>query len=379
MPFGIAAGGIASALGAGAIGTGIAGAAGGAIGGALSAFGSNKHNAAAAAAYNAPLQAGINQAEAISQQPFSQYTGNLTAPITAQEQQAAGLAGINAQESQQYQKEAATPFSGAAVQQYVNPYRQNVINPTLQNLTTNYQTELANLTRKQNMTDAFGYGRTAAAASPLTQQYQQEYGNVEQSGLANAYTAGENEFNKQQSAFADLAKQAGNAGENGVGGLLATGKDIREAGTEADQAQYKEFLRGQNWSRDQIQPLLQILGTSYKGGLQTPAYTNPLTSIMGGAASGAGMAGSLFGKSGGGASINPTLPTVPSDLQSSDAGNNISADINEGDFQGGGAFQPVAPVVNNTGAFNGPPGPNVVGGYTVGSASSGFSGGNPFG
>lgn len=310
------------------------------VGAGLSAYGasqSNKANSAAAAKYNAPLMSAINTAQGVADQPFQQYQGPLTAPITANEQNAATLAGTTAAESQQAFQRAATPFSQGAIQQYMNPYQNMVTQNALTNLNENFNTENAAAVRKANMTDAFGYGRTAATMQPAFNAYQREAGQLADQGAAAAYSSALNEFNQQGAFQKGLGEAEGNASTSGVGALLNTGKDIREAGTQADQAQYGEFLRGQNWSRNQIQPYLQAV-ESLGPKLQQPTQTNVLTSAIGGAMAGYGLGNDLGGGSsnfGGPAALGAADTSAVGDINSSLAG---SAPSDESVFGTGSAM-----------------------------------------
>ena len=293
------------------------GVAGAVVGAGLSAYGaeaSNKANKSATAAYNAPLEQAISQAQSVSQQPYQQYTGQLTAPISSNEQNAATLAGTRASEATTAFNAASTPFSSSALAQYMNPYTQDVTKAGLNTLNQNFNTQNEQALRKANMTDQFGYGRTAASMQPALNAYQNEVGNFTANENAKAYQSALNEFNQQGAFQKGLGEAEGNASTSGVGALESTGKDLREAGTQADQAQYGEFLRGQNWSRNQIQPYLSAV-ESLGPKLQQPTQSNVLTSAIGGAMSGYGL-GSILGSGlgGGGPSASSVQNTANSSL-----------------------------------------------------------------
>jgi hypothetical protein len=152
--------------------------------------------------------------------------------------------------------------------------------------------------------------------------------------LGSAYNSALGEFNDQQGAFTKAAAGASDLGQ----GLLKTGETLNATTAAQDKANYGEFVRGQDWSRQQIQPYLQALGIAYKGGIQSPSYTNPLSAGIGGAISGAGLGLSA----GGGGS---------SGLDASDLGIDTNPDVGQANlpsidesFQGatmpgGGAYQ----------------------------------------
>jgi hypothetical protein len=266
----------------------------GAAAGAYGSYASNKANKAAAAANNLPYQELIGQAQGVAEQPFQAYNGPLTSGPTANENNAASLAGVRASQATQAFNQAATPFNEGALDQYESPFTNEVVNQGLKDLNENFNTQNEAAIRKQNMTDAFGYGRTAANLQPAFNAYQREAGDFIANQRDAAYKSALSEFNQQGAFQKGLGEAEGNAADNGVGALESTGKDIREANTAQDQAQYGEFLRGQNWSRQQIQPYIQAV-TGAAPHIQQPTQSNVLTSAIGGALAGYGLGSGFSG------------------------------------------------------------------------------------
>jgi hypothetical protein len=79
----------------------------------------------------------LSRAQQVAQSPYNPYTGQLVPEVNAQ--QTLGISNINqnANYAQPYIQNAAglatsaaTPLTSADIQQYVNPWTQNVVNAT---------------------------------------------------------------------------------------------------------------------------------------------------------------------------------------------------------------------------------------------------------
>src|SRR5262249_24083823 len=75
----------------------------------------------------------LSRAQGVANTPYQPYGGELVAPVNAQ--QALGIAGINSawtpyQQAAGIAYNAAQPITQAQIQQYQNPYTQNVVDTT---------------------------------------------------------------------------------------------------------------------------------------------------------------------------------------------------------------------------------------------------------
>jgi hypothetical protein len=154
----------------------------------------------------------------INQNPYMQYMGDRVAQFTPLQQQSyenaglmqtapqlqdasamAGQAGLGALNTQYtYDPYKAQQFTGANVEQYMNPYMQNVVERQQQD--AQRQSQIASQAQQAQAarSGAFGgsgdYLMRAQAAGNLARQK----GDIQAQGLNNAYTQAMNQFNTSQ-------------------------------------------------------------------------------------------------------------------------------------------------------------------------------------
>jgi len=250
---------------------------------------------------NAPYNQLIAQGEALSQTPYTPYSGQLVAPITGNENAAAALAPQIAGQEAPDLAMAGQQWNNATMQKYMNPYIQGALDPALANITNTYGTQTAALQRTQSMNDAFGVGRTAASQEDLTREYERQYGTTEAQGLAQGYGAAQGAFQADTSRYAALAKTTGALGAENINALLTTGQNQRSVAQAQDTAAYQQFENQQNWGINRFSAAISAINGA-KGGLTTAQPADTLGAIMGGATAGLGMMKMMGGGGGGGIS-----------------------------------------------------------------------------
>lgn len=248
--------------------------------------------------------------------PYTPYSGELTAPVNSQ--QTAGINNINSaanyaspyiQSAANLAQGASNPLTAAQIQQYQNPYTQNVVNATQAQF--NDQNGQAQNSLKGNaaMQGALGGDRQAVAQSQLAGQQQLAqapiiaglYSNSYNSGLA---TAGQ-QFQQNPLAAASAIGNLGVAGQNaalqGAGAQVNAGTLQQQTQQAADTANYGQYQAQQGFPYQQAAFLEQyglpsaLAQGSTSNGTQTSPGPNPLSQIAGTAIAGAG----LFLKDGG--------------------------------------------------------------------------------
>lgn len=263
----------------------------GAVAGAVISAGAgymeNQSAQSAADKQNAPINAARAKASALADKPFTAYGGEMVAPESQNEFLGSSLA----RTMPGYFDEANKQFTGSTISDLMNPYTQNVTDVGLRKLTEGYGTDLASATRGANMTDAFGVGRSAANKGVLQRNYEQEYGDLATKGQAAAFDSARSQFNANRTNALDTAFGVGNAAKE----LQASGAAERGISQGADTAKYNEFLRGENWDINRIDPLIRSIGG--QGTTQGPS-SNMLGDIMGGASLGYGMMSKMSGGGG---------------------------------------------------------------------------------
>lgn len=182
----------------------------------------------------------VGQAQETAAQPFTPYTGQLVAGLTPEQTQ--GIAGVSAAQgqaqpyygqsldywNQSAQGIAPTAFSGDALQQYMNPYQQQVIDATLANTAENDRRQQQDLTGNAITAGAWGGDRAGVAKAELARQQKiagdSTLANLNSSNFAQALQT----FQQQQGVTlgaqqADAARQA--AAASGVANLGTTAQD----------------------------------------------------------------------------------------------------------------------------------------------------------
>lgn len=245
----------------------------------------------------------LSSAQGVAATPYQSYTGELTAPVNAQ--QTAGIGGINAAANyaQPYIQQAAglataasTPLTQAQIQQYQSPYTQDVINATQAQFNNQNQQQQQQLTGNAIAQGALGGNRVGVAQAQLAGQQQLAQAPV-LAGLANqGYQQGVQTALSQQQAQAQGAYSLGalgTAGQNaaltGAGAQVGAGTLQQSTQQAQDQAAYQQFLQQQAYPFQTTQWLAgidtgvgsQLGGTSTSNGSTTGPAPSPFGQIAG--------------------------------------------------------------------------------------------------
>lgn len=264
--------------------------------------------------------------------PLQQYGGPLLAGFTPTQEQ--GFAGIqNAQgaanpyyqQANQYIQNSAQPlnvpqFSGDALQQYMSPYQQNVIDSTLANIRQNNAVEQNGLLGKAISGGAWGGDRAGVAAAELArgqglntnatlanlnnQNYSQalgQFNNQQQLALQQGQANSANQQNAA-SLSGSLGQSVQQSGLTDANALLQTGGLQQQMAQNAINIPYQQFMQQQGYPFDTTQYLANIaLGLGGNMG-STTTQTSPkaqtsngLSQVLG---TGLGIAGLFFNQGG---------------------------------------------------------------------------------
>lgn len=233
----------------------------------------------------------MQRAQGVAATPYQAYTGQLSAPINAQ--QNLGVAGINSNASfaSPYIQQAAgqagassAPITAQTIQGYQSPYTQQVIDATTAQMGHDNSVAHAQLTGNQIAQGALGgnatgvargilsgqQGRTMAStvAGLYDQSYKQALGaaqNQQQTGLAGA------------NALANYGISGQNAALSGATAQVGAGSMMQTAEQAALDRQYGQYAQAQAFPYQQTQ-WLAGLGTgvgSNLGGVSSGSQTGP--------------------------------------------------------------------------------------------------------
>lgn len=239
-----------------------------------------------------------DQIQAASQTPFTPYGGQFTAGLSPTQQAAisniSGIAGgspyLNS--AAQYATQGASAIDPSSIQNYVNPYTQNVINATQANFNESNARQQQDVLGNAAKVGALGGNRVGVAQAELARQQKLAQDPVIANLQSNAYTQAVNSAQADRAAaqygagafsgFNDAALRAAQA-QLGAGGV--------EQGTNqaALQAQYQEFLRQQRnpymnaaFLSQYGLPAASAMGSSTSGTqVQEKPRASPLNSILG--------------------------------------------------------------------------------------------------
>lgn len=264
----------------------------------------------------AGLQSISNQVASAASTPYTPYGGQLTAGINGQ--QTAGINTINAganaaqpyyAQAGQLASSAANPLTAAQIQQYQNPYTQNVVNATQAQFNDQNGQQQNSLKGSAAQQGALGGDRQAVAQAQLAGQQSLSQAPVIAGLYANSYNSGLQTAAQQfqQNPLA-AASSLGNIGAGTESAALAGGNAQIQAGTlqqqtqqAADTANYGQYQAQQAapyqnaaFAEQYGLPAALAQGSS-SSGTQTSPGPNTAAQIAGLGIAGAG----LFLKDGG--------------------------------------------------------------------------------
>ncbi len=313
----------------------------------------------------------LGRAQDVSNTPYTAYSGEMVAPVNAQQQ--TGIGNINANagfampfigQAAQYANNAAQPITGSQIAQYQSPYTQQVVDATQRQFNNQNAQQQSALTGNAAAQGALGGDRVGVAQGILAGQqslaqapviaglYNSGYQNAEQMALT------------QQQAQGNAAYSLGNLGVagqqaalSGAGAQVGAGSLQQQTQQALDAAHMQQFYQQQAYPFQTAQWLAGLttgVGSQMGGtSTTTPPPPNPWNTIAGlglGAASifardggrihrdlGGGLGGAPYG---GGASWVPTLnitggsgapkpPAAPGQQQQNPFGN-LKTDIAAG-------------------------------------------------
>jgi hypothetical protein len=220
----------------------------------------------------------LGKGQALSNEGYNAYMGPLTAG-TSDLQGAAfqGLGNLSLPTDQMgVAGYAPQDFTGANVQQYMNPYLQASLNPQLDE--ARRQAEISRIADASRLTQAGAYGgsRQAIMEAEGNRNLGQNLGAITGQGYADAYDKAMGQFNISQDRAMtgqDKTNLYGMTGLAALGEMGATQRGIESEGITADRLQFEEerdFPYKQVQYMQSLLSGLPISATSYD--YQEPGY-----------------------------------------------------------------------------------------------------------
>jgi hypothetical protein len=192
----------------------------------------------------------LGEAQALSKQPYQAYQGPLTAGASNLQQQAFAGASELAKTGYTPGTFTAGTFGLDAAKQYMNPYLQSVLDPTLAEMKR--QSDIARLSDASRLTQAgaFGGSRQAIMESEGRRNLLEKQRQAIGEGYASAYDKAMAQFNAEQGRQME-AQKAGEAsrqfsadfGAKSIADLAKLGaeqRDIEQQGLTAERKAFEE-------------------------------------------------------------------------------------------------------------------------------------------
>ena len=187
----------------------------------------------------------LGRGQALGSQDYQAYTGPLTAGESDLQSAAfSGLGSLTLPTDQMgtagYQPQQ---FTGANVQQYMNPYIMTALQPQIDE--ARRQSEIDRLANASRLTQAgaFGGARQAVIDSENQRALQSNLANITGQGYKDAYAQALNQFNTQQDremTAQDKINLYGTQGLQNLADMGATQRGIESEGITADRLQFEE-------------------------------------------------------------------------------------------------------------------------------------------
>lgn len=235
----------------------------------------------------------LQRAQGVASTPYQAYTGELTAPVNAQQQLGVGNINSNASFAQPYVQQAAgiagaaaNPLTQQQIQQYQNPYTQSVVDATQAQFNRNNAQQQTALKGNTIASGALGGNREGIAQANLSSQQATQQNPIIAGLYANSYnqgvqTAGQ-QFQQNPLAAAGSLANFGISGQgaalSGAGAQLGAGTLQQQTQQQADTANYGQYQQAQAYPYQQTQWLAGLdtgvgsnLGGSSAGSTTGPA------------------------------------------------------------------------------------------------------------
>lgn len=236
------------------------------------------------------------RAAAIADRPYTPYTGERFAPLHQNQYAAADLASNFAGNGQNWINQAADLYGQSArgisdfnINDYMNPYIEQVLDPQLAALNEYYGVQNRNLEDAAVAAGAFGGSRHGVSEARMRDDEAENVAQTVGQGYYSAYNDAMNQIN------AEMARQAGAAGgllntattgsgitTDDINRLLGTGAVMQAGDQRQNDFDYQQYLEQRDWAVNQLMPYIaSVGGLPYNTATTTSTAADPLSQILG--------------------------------------------------------------------------------------------------
>jgi hypothetical protein len=226
----------------------------------------------------------LGRGQALSNLPYQQYTGPLTAGASDLQSQAfSGLANLTLPTADMTSYTPGSFTTPGTAGQYMSPYLMQALEPQLAE--ARRQAEISRVQNAGRLTQAgaYGGGRQAIMESELDRNLNRNLADITGRGYQDAFTAAQNQFNTEEARRMAATGQNQQYGLSALGAQLGAGGTQRGIESEGIAADLSQFEQERDYPYKQVQyaqSLLQGLPLA----TQSYSYQEPsgLTSLLGG-------------------------------------------------------------------------------------------------
>jgi hypothetical protein len=270
--------------------------AGAAITAGASMYSANKAAKAGSSANRVPgyvdqaNQFAVSRSREIADREYTPYTHQRVAGISGNEQKATEMAGGAAlADSRNYldkagaltDQVAGSEWNAETADKYMNPYIGKVVDASVRKTNETYSLAQAGNKANAAAVGAFGGDRATLLEAQTAGEHERAVGDLTAKGYSDAYNQafqGWQADNQRRLAASDSYRQVGGditkMNTQQVTDLLRTGQVgrlLEQADLDFD---YQQFIENRDWDIDNLQPLLQTLGSINSGGTTTTSQSS---------------------------------------------------------------------------------------------------------
>jgi hypothetical protein len=192
--------------------------------------------------------------------PYESYNGQRVAPLSANENMAsAGAAGF-ADKVNPYESRLSQGFSKGALDQYINPYVDNVLGARTRAIGEEFGRQGASLNSNAAATDAFRTGRTDLARSRLGADRIRALDEATNQTKSDAYDQAMKSYFAQGNQDVNALGATTNAEGTRIGALANTGATERSVNQANNDFNYGQFLEKRDWDVNNMNSILGAIG-----------------------------------------------------------------------------------------------------------------------
>ena len=248
----------------------------------------------------------LGKASAVTNQPYQQYAGQQVAgfsPLQSQgysnlqqmrpsglNTQAAGLAGMG----------ATNQFTGANVNQYMDPYIKDVVNQQTMGAIRDYGRQLPGMAGVATQMGGLGGSREALVNSEAQRNLQGQIQGIEAQGYNSAFNNAQQQFNTQNSNLLQGANLLGNLGQQNYQQQMGINQAQLQGGAQQQalnqnllNTQYQNYMNQVNYPYQNLGFLSSLIHGLPIQNMGTTTYAAP-GNLMGQGIAAAGGLGTLF-------------------------------------------------------------------------------------